>query len=199
MIKSRHLSFEEALQALEDEFICAKIRFQIYALNHDKRHWEKVMDAKKSKIKNLGLNKDLETMFDQIELEEEAWKRIVPEFGFPHFIYNEKFQENDRKFTFPYSGTVVETCDGKYGHSDFVENGKIQIRIGKEFFEYHLDEVKRLGPKETDMYYYYTPGAKFRTPFSESCMLKGVDLRKGVASFGLTKNKFSFSEISRIL
>lgn len=207
MIKSRHISFEETLRSLENEYISNLIRSKIYLLSQDIRHYKKVMGVKREKIESIGKRKELKTMFNDFDLKENAFSRVIPVFGFPYLVYNERFHQEDKKFTFPYSGTVVQLPGGKYGHSDYVAENKIHIRMmDNSFKEFNLFDVRRLSPVETDMYYYYTPGAKFQTSFGQdSCVLKEVDLKKKICSFEyesdglMVKNKSSFSEVSRIL
>lgn len=206
MIKSRNICFEETLKSLENEYISAKIRSQIYTLTQDIKYWGRVVSAKREKIKSLGLRKGLKTMFDDYGLEQDVINRVVPIFGFPHFTYNEKFHEEGVRFTFPYSGTVVQVPGGEYGHSDYVDNNKIQVRmVDNSFRTYNLFEVRRLSPLETDMYYYYIVGSKFKTFSSDSCVLKRVDFNKKRALLSyqsegvMLEDNFSFNEISRIL
>lgn len=207
MIKSRHISFEETLRSLENEYISNLIRSKIYLLSQDIKHYKKVMEIKKEKIESIGKRKGLKTMFNDPEFNENAFDRVIPIFGFPNLVYNEKFHQDRKKFNFPFSGTVVELPGGEYAHSDYVINDKIHVRmIDNSFRELDLLDVRRLSPMKTDMYYYYTPGAKFKISSNrEPLLLKCVDLKKRVCHFeyesgGSTiKSMNSFSEVSRIL
>lgn len=207
MIKSRHISFDDTLRALENEYISSIIRSKIYTLGKDKKHWGKIASLKEEKIKNIGSKKGLNTMFDDPILKDVAFDRVIPIWGFPNFTYNEKFQNDPEKFTFPYSGTIIQVPGGEYGHCDFVNNNKIQVRMSDNLFrKFSLIEVRRLTPLETDMYYYYLPGSKFRVfSIGSGCTLNSVDLNKKTACFNYVsggveiENKSSFSEISRML
>lgn len=173
-IKSRDLPLIEYLDALQREWMCTQIRFQLYERDLDKNHFKKVMDKKEQKILSIASREDVHsTIFDDNYLYKKFWHDIIPSRGMPRFIYNERVlpEAKKRQHHFPYSGTMVrissEQHSFKFGVSDYVDFDNeavyVQPGLGKESIPVHYKCVKRMSLEETDHHFYYYPGKIFIT------------------------------------
>jgi hypothetical protein len=153
--------------ALQKEYICTTIRKFIYSQTSDKKHFDNVLFKKKNKILSIGRKNKLNNIFNDKSILSEFYYEIVPEYGLPRFIYNERTQPDQikKQYNFPYSGTLVEVKSKgskKIGVTDYVDfnNKAIYVRflIGEKSERIYYKKVRRLSVEECDRYYYYKDG-----------------------------------------
>lgn len=160
--KSRELDREIYLLNLQKEFICTSIRYKVYYMDTDRRHFKSVMLKKMNKIKSIAQKRHA-TIFNDEYTRSMVINSVVTEFGFPDMIYNERIQPDEvkKQYKFPYSGTMVRVA-GSLGWTDYVDfdNKMVYVRFKKNEVSkpIHYKKVERLTLEETDRFYYYSRG-----------------------------------------
>lgn len=164
-MKDRNISNYDFLQALQKEYVCLEIRSKIYTYPKNKEYFKRLMTKKAEAIIVLANRNSLKNILEHRDQYIKVWKSIVPEYGYPNFIYNIK-QTSERDATYPFIGTVVKTnniigvCKGFVGLA-FSSYLKIVESDGTEH-EVHIKQVERLDYQQTDKYFYYYPGTQFK-------------------------------------
>lgn len=90
--KSRDLSVVQLFEILQEEFIVCELRAEIYPLDKHKDYWRDLMKKKKDKIIDIAKKNALFSIFDDKRIKADYDKRIIPEIGFPKFIYKDDAQ-----------------------------------------------------------------------------------------------------------
>ena len=90
--KSRNLSVEQLFEILQEEYIVCQLRAKIYPHEKHQQYWLELAEKKKDKIIDIAKKNRLFSIFDSKKLEQDFNKRIVPEIGFPNFIYRDDHQ-----------------------------------------------------------------------------------------------------------
>ena len=212
--EQRHISAYDFLEILQEEYFCVLIRTKVYPRKSDKRYHKNILTRKEDKIKKIGEQTRLVTIFDDDEVWMKYHHKVVPDTGFPNMIYNKKvIKEYKQRITqdnFPYSGTMVKVEGAGIGVTDYVdfetESVYVQMETGEKSIPFDYREVTRLSPQETDKLFYYLPGNEFKVkenPESdpEVGILTTVDLEKEEAVINVKQGEetFNFNQISRIL
>lgn len=185
-MESRHISVYDYLQALQQEYICLEIRSKIYVHKNDRDYFKKLMEKKAQNILALAKKNELACIFDDEAEYMGAWKKIVPEYGMPKFIYN-IVNVTDKQLSFPYKGTVVEVIDGgKYGVTERVNfsDNTVTIMLDGQPARFGYEQVKRLNHEQTDEFFYYYPNNHFKAQVDGServGKLQSYDMKKKTA------------------
>lgn len=87
VLKTRDLDLYSFFTRLQEEYICAELRKKIYIKIKDKRFYERVMQGKKEKIKDISFRNALPNIFTSEKLKEKIYKSIYNGIGYPDFIY----------------------------------------------------------------------------------------------------------------
>lgn len=90
--KSRHLSVHQLFEVLQEEYIVCELRYKIYPLVAHKEYWRCLMEKKKEKIIDISRRNSLFSIFDDKRIRLDFTNRIIPEIGFPNFIYKDDHQ-----------------------------------------------------------------------------------------------------------
>lgn len=172
MNKDRNISNYEYIQALSREYICLEIRSKIYTHKNDKDYFKALMSKKGIIIQSLCDKNHLDSIFATKKEYNKAWEAIVPEFGFPNFIYN-ILNVSEEKLKFPFKGTVIKVNNEDiYGVSERVDfkTNDVLIKVYGEIVpkSFPLDSVTRLDHVQTDQYFYYYPDSLFRVKCEEN-------------------------------
>lgn len=93
--KSRSLSVLELFDILQKEYIVCELRYKIYPIPDLKKYWQELMEKKKERIFDI-LNDNnkhkLISIFDSEVVRKNYEDKIIPDMGFPNFIYRDDFQ-----------------------------------------------------------------------------------------------------------
>lgn len=92
IIQSQKLSATQLFEILQEEYIVCELRFKIYPHEKHREYWMDLMEKKKEKIIDIAQKKSLLSIFDDKRIKAEFEKRIIPEIGFPKFIYKNDAQ-----------------------------------------------------------------------------------------------------------
>lgn len=175
-MKDRNISILEFFRALQREFLCLEIRSKIYI--GDKEYFGGLMAKKKSAILAISKKNNLPNIIEDEDENLRVWREIVPKFGFPKLIYN-IISNSDVQLSFPYRGTIVK-ADEKIGISNRVnfKDDTVEVILSdvEEPVAFKRKNVRRLGPQETDEFYYYYPNNYFNTKDNGIGKLKSYDL-----------------------
>lgn len=203
-MKDRDISNHDFLQALQKEYICLFIRSKIYVYENDKFYFYKLLSKKKSAIQSLSKKISEKNIFDDELVKNKTYKDIVPEFGFPNFIYNITANKDQQKF--PYAGTIVRTADGLYGISNSVdfENNILSMLdpYSGNVVSYPMSEVKRISYQLCDEFYYYYPKSTFRVKGNGTGVLQKYDMDTKISTIsidGMISSEFNQIDICRVL
>ena len=90
--KSRNLSVEQLFEILQEEYVVCQLRVKIYPHEKHQQYWLELAEKKKDKIIDIAQKNRLFSIFDSKKLEQDFNKRIIPEIGFPNFIYKDDHQ-----------------------------------------------------------------------------------------------------------
>ncbi len=100
-LKSRHLSAAQLFDILQEEYIVCELRSKIYPeclknkegkIVYPRDYWKSLMQKKKDKIIDLATKNNLFSIFDDSRVMNDFYKKIIPENGFPKFIYKDDHQ-----------------------------------------------------------------------------------------------------------
>lgn len=202
-MKSRHISVFDYLQALQQEYICLEIRSKIYIHKNDREYFKGLMSKKRMSIMTLADKNSLSNIIVDEPEYMRVWKTVVPAYGLPNFIYN-IVNVSDKQLTFPYKGTVVEV-EGKCGVTERVnfDDNTVTVLVDGQSVRFKYDEVRRLNHQDTDEFYYFYPGNRFKASSVsfETGLLHYYDMKKKAAilNFEGTLLTLQRDEISRIL
>ena len=86
-VKTRHQSLYEYLEALQQEFIQAELRRKIYPKPKDKKFWDKVLEHKEAKIRDIAQRNGLPCIFTDSIIGDQYKAKLVRETGIPCFFY----------------------------------------------------------------------------------------------------------------
>lgn len=100
-MKTRNLTLSEFLIQLQLEYIVVELRRKIYTRIKDKKYYEKVMNYKAMKIKDISERNSLQSIFTNNEVKKKLYKKIYIDDNYPNFLYSgeadkRKHFENDR-------------------------------------------------------------------------------------------------------
>lgn len=100
--KSRDQKFNEFYESLQLEFIVAELRHQIYPDGFRRDKALEIMEGKKVKILDISIRNRSKTIFEGVKLglvelyseklRDELYRKVIPEFGVPNFLYRDKVQ-----------------------------------------------------------------------------------------------------------
>lgn len=102
VLKSRKLSVLELFNILQQEYIVCELRYKFYPeeiisssgqRTSPKEYWKQVMEKKKAKILDISIKKFFPSIFDDDKIMQEFRKKIIPEIGYPNFIYRDQEQK----------------------------------------------------------------------------------------------------------
>jgi len=97
------------LDTLHAEYIQAEIRLKIYPSEKDKKFWQRVLDAKESKIKSVATRLDVHSIFTDESIKLKLIEEIAPHGQLPKFTYRndiekEELEIKDRNYFSNYLG-----------------------------------------------------------------------------------------------
>ena len=141
-IKTRDLSLYDFFSKLQEEYVCAEVRKKIYTKPKDKGYWQRVMDGKAIKIKDIALRNSLPSIFTSESLKEKVYYRIINKQGFPNFVYKNEAERLEIEFLdfvnyyrqgceFKLDVDGDEICTLTYINTSTKE-GKIKLKSGLE-------------------------------------------------------------------
>lgn len=161
-LKSRKLSISEFFDILQEEYIVCELRSKIYPSAHTNKrgetinpsdYWRSLMCKKKEKIVDLAARNSLFSIFDDKRVMVDFYKRVVPEWGFPKFIYKDDhqrlLQEKWDIHNYYSRGSQVKVLldskirQGVIKNTNFLDN-KITIMIDSLLVECELSTVSRV-------------------------------------------------------
>lgn len=96
--KSRSLTLKQLFEILQEEYIVYELRAKIYPEKHvnlegkvsyHKAYWTDLMNKKKQKIVDIAKKNVMFSIFDDKRIKQDYEKRVIPEVGFPNFIYKD--------------------------------------------------------------------------------------------------------------
>jgi hypothetical protein len=91
--KTRSLSVQELFDVLQQEYIVCELRAKIYPITKHKEYWTDLMEKKKEKILNISKRNNLFSIFDNEKIKQGFEQKIIPEVGFPNFLYKDPTQK----------------------------------------------------------------------------------------------------------
>lgn len=153
--KSRHQTLNEFFEILQQEFIICELRAKIYPLEKHKEYWRGLMLKKKEKIIDIAKKNSLFSIFDDDRIKLDYDRKIIPEIGFPNFIYKDDaqrlLQEKWDIHNYYLPGTEVKVYDKdslkmRNGVIKIVDlpSQRIIIYFDKEEKSYDLELVTRV-------------------------------------------------------
>lgn len=211
--KSRNIPPLEYFEVLQEEYICAAIRYKIYPRISDKKYYQRVMEKKKDNIIDLGSRNFLTTIFDDSKLMREAYSKLLNEFGPPNFLYNpllmKKYEEN-RDNLFPYKGSLVRIKSRPdlvfiVDYVDFEEQRVyVKEKDDQESEDFPNDVIEPLSPMETDLLFFYYPKTEVRIQQDNDVLIgkvvKNYYIKKEVdVEVNGQVNRYSYNQVGRIL
>lgn len=153
--KSRNLTVVELFEILQREYIVCELRAKIYPLDKHKDYWKDLMEKKKIKIIDIAKKNALFSIFDDKRIKMDYDKKIMPDLGFPNFIYKDDAQRllqekwDIHNYYLPQTTvTVYDTISSKFSKGtiesvDLVRR-KIKVEINSVSKEYELETVTRV-------------------------------------------------------
>jgi uncharacterized protein YlaN (UPF0358 family) len=164
------------------------------------------MGKKKNSILALAKRNSLDNIINDEEEYFRVWKQIVPDFGFPKFIYN-IVNVTENQLTFPYKGTVVEILDtNKHGVTEKVNfsDSTVTVIVDGRSSRFAYEAVRRLNHEDTDEFFYFFPDNWFKVDLPDRSTpgkLSSYDMKRKTAilNFNGTLLTLQRDEISRIL
>jgi hypothetical protein len=100
--KSRNLSFTQLFDILQQEYVVCEIRVIIYpevvksklgVITRPKDYWKDTAAKKKEKILDISKRNSLPSIFDDRRIKETFNAKILPEVGYPNFLYKDVVQQ----------------------------------------------------------------------------------------------------------
>lgn len=146
--KSRDQSLYSYLECLQLEYITCELRKKIYFKKKDKAFYQRTMERKQEKIKDISERNFLSTIFNDDNVKEEMYARVYKEHGFPDFAYNSdsdiiEFAQKDKEYYYSENAEVRV----------LMENEKVEVGIIVDrFFEQGLIHIKLRNREETKPY-----------------------------------------------
>lgn len=125
--KSRELSVFSLFEILQEEYIVCELRTKIYPFQKHKEYWLGVMDKKKEKIIDIAKRNSLPCIFDDKRIKQDFEKRIIPDIGFPKFLYR---NENQRLMQEKWDIHNYYAVNSEVKVLD--ENGKVIVGVIKQ-------------------------------------------------------------------
>lgn len=152
--KSRNLSVNQLFEILQEEYIVCELRFKIYPILIHKNYWKDLMEKKKEKIIDIARRNNLFSIFDDKRVKLDFEKKIIPEIGFPKFIYKDDtqrlLQEKWDRHNYYLPKSEVKVYDdegiifiGIIETVDFSKN-KVRININSLIKEFNIETVTRI-------------------------------------------------------
>lgn len=93
--KTRNQSVHTFFESLQLEYIVAVIRSKIYPSSFDRKYYKnRVMSGKRRKIEEISARNNLISIFESKELYDQYYNKIIPDWGFPNFIYTDEKNKN---------------------------------------------------------------------------------------------------------
>lgn len=153
--KSRNLSVVELFEILQSEYVVCELRAKIYPLDKHKDYWRDLMGKKKVKIIDIAKKNALFSIFDDERIKIDYDKKIIPDLGFPNFIYKDDAQRllqekwDIHNYYLPNTeATVYDSDSSKFVRGviksvDFA-NQKIKVEINTTIKEFDLESITRV-------------------------------------------------------
>lgn len=150
----RKLSVVKYFEQLQNEYITAKIRSQIYPSYGDRQYWKKVMQRKKDKITDIAERNKIPSIFSDQELLKKVDSKIKGPQGFPIFNYKDQ-NEYDKLYlsdlnNYYHKGSEVRVnptettfCFGIIENFDQSKN-LVLVKIDDKDLIFHIDVVTRI-------------------------------------------------------
>ena len=91
--KTRELTVFQLFEILQEEYIVCELRAKIYPLQKHKDYWINTMKMKKEKILDIARKNSLPCLFDNDNLKRDFTNRVIPEIGYPKFLYKDQHQQ----------------------------------------------------------------------------------------------------------
>lgn len=160
--KSRNLSINQLFEILQEEYIVCELRAKIYPQSlitkdnkevSPKSFWLQMMDKKRDKINDIARRHSSPSIFDDKYVMELVKKRVIPEIGFPKFIYKDEYQKLlqekwDRHNYYSVKSEVKVYCEGTalVGTIELVNfaQEKIKVNINNSIKEFDINTVTRI-------------------------------------------------------
>lgn len=146
--KSRDQSLYSYLECLQLEYITCELRKKVYFKKKDKSFYQRTMDRKREKIKDISERNLLQTIFSDDSVRVELYAKIYKDHGFPDFAYNNEldiieFAQKDKDYYYS-EGAEVRVL---------MEDQRIEIGIITDrYFEKNLIHIKLRGDDLTKPY-----------------------------------------------
>jgi hypothetical protein len=145
--KTRNQSLYEYLDALQLEFIQAELRRKIYPKPKDKRFWDRVLEHKEFKVKDIAQRNGLPCIFTDEKIREQYRLKIFNETGIPSFFYKDEydraeFEIKDFRYYFSAGSEVKvlvgngEVSIGKVAANPIFGEDAVRIKFKGESEEY---------------------------------------------------------------
>lgn len=153
--KSRNLSVVELFEILQSEYVVCELRAKIYPLDKHKDYWRDLMEKKRTKIIDIAKKNALFSIFDDGRIKADYDKKIIPDLGFPNFIYKDDAQRllqekwDIHNYYLPNAEVTVYDPDyskfvrGVIKSVDFA-NQKIKVEINTTIKEFDLESITRV-------------------------------------------------------
>jgi len=99
---ARKLSFLQLFEVLQQEYIMCQIRYAIYpekVINKEgketypREYWKATAHMKKERILDISKRNSLMNIFDDSYVKEMECRKILPEIGYPKFVYKDASQQ----------------------------------------------------------------------------------------------------------
>ena len=146
--KSRDQSLYSYLECLQLEYITCELRKKIYFKKKDKAFYQRTMERKAEKVKDISGRNFLSTIFNDEAVKDAMYARVYREHGFPDFAYNSdsdviEFAQKDKEYYYSENAEVRVLME-----EDKVEVGVITER----YFDKGLIHVRLRGREESKPY-----------------------------------------------
>lgn len=170
--KSRNISINQLFEILQQEYIVCEIRSKIYPVTvttkekivdgnlvssqivEHQKYWKDLMQKKKQKILDISQRNHLFSIFDDKRVKSDFDKKIIPEMGYPNFIYKDDRQRllqekwDRHNYYSPKSEVKVYDQEGKIviGYIETVDfaKGIVRINIDSLIKEFNIETVTRI-------------------------------------------------------
>ena len=99
-LKTRELPLYDFFTKLQEEYVCAELRYKIYPRTRDKDYYKnRVMEGKKKIIDDISFRNGLPSIFNSEAQKQKIYSRVyVTESGFPNFIYKDECERNSLSY-----------------------------------------------------------------------------------------------------
>lgn len=151
--KTRNLTVVQLFEILQKEYIVCELRALIYPHEKHKQYWRDLMQKKKEKIIDIAQRNSLFSIFDDKRVKVDYDKKIIPESGFPNFIYKDDtqrfLQEKWDIHNYYLPGEKVKICDEQYTTEGIIKSvdlalRSIKINTNSGLIECDLNSVTRI-------------------------------------------------------